>query len=95
MDRATEHTEWQWPLSGVYSIMMVKSAQPDEGGGGAQPAHPLSLSRPSSTKLWSILLRADTHTLPLFLLHPYTYIILCGQGCWCGGGGGELQGLGR
>jgi hypothetical protein len=22
------HTEWQWPLSGVHSIMMVKSAQP-------------------------------------------------------------------
>jgi hypothetical protein len=22
------HTEWQWPLSGVYSIMMVKSALP-------------------------------------------------------------------
>jgi hypothetical protein len=24
----------QWPLSGVHSIMMVKSAQPGEGGGG-------------------------------------------------------------
>ncbi len=23
------HTEWQWPLSGVYSIMMKKLAQPD------------------------------------------------------------------
>ncbi len=23
-----------WPLSGVYSIMMVKSAQAGEGGGG-------------------------------------------------------------
>jgi hypothetical protein len=22
------HTEWQWPLSDVYSIMMEKSAQP-------------------------------------------------------------------
>jgi hypothetical protein len=27
------HTEWQWPLSGVHSIMMVKSAQPGVGGG--------------------------------------------------------------
>ena len=26
-------TESQWPLSGVHSIMMVKSAQPGEGGG--------------------------------------------------------------
>jgi hypothetical protein len=27
------HTEWQWPLSGVHSIMMVKPAQPGEVGG--------------------------------------------------------------
>jgi hypothetical protein len=26
------HTEWQWPLSGVHSNMMEKSAQPGEGG---------------------------------------------------------------
>jgi hypothetical protein len=30
------HTEWQWPLSGVHPIMMVKSAQPG-GGGGCTP----------------------------------------------------------
>ncbi len=24
--------DWQWPLSGVHSIMMVNSAQPGEGG---------------------------------------------------------------
>jgi hypothetical protein len=29
----SEYTEWQRPLSGVHSIMMVKSAQPGEGGG--------------------------------------------------------------
>ncbi len=23
----TEYTEWQWPFSGVHSIMMLKSAQ--------------------------------------------------------------------
>jgi hypothetical protein len=28
----TEYTEWQWPLSVVHSIMMVKSAQPGKGG---------------------------------------------------------------
>ncbi len=28
----TVHTEWQWPLSGVHSIMMEKSAQPGECG---------------------------------------------------------------
>ncbi len=30
-------TEWQWPLSGVHSILMEKSAQPGEGG-GARPS---------------------------------------------------------
>ncbi len=35
---STEYTEWQRPLSGVNSIMMVKSAQPGvDGGGGARP----------------------------------------------------------
>jgi hypothetical protein len=33
------HTEWQWPLSGVHSIMREKSAQPGVGGG--MDAHPL------------------------------------------------------
>jgi hypothetical protein len=27
------HPEWQWPLSGIHSIMMIKSAQSGEGGG--------------------------------------------------------------
>ncbi len=36
------HTDRQWPLSGVHSIMMEKSAQLGEGGGGV-PADPLSL----------------------------------------------------
>jgi len=31
--RATEYTEWKWPLSGGHSIMKEKSAQPGEGGG--------------------------------------------------------------
>jgi hypothetical protein len=26
------HVEWQWPFSGVHSIMMEKFAQPGEGG---------------------------------------------------------------
>jgi hypothetical protein len=32
------HIEWQCPLSGVHSIMMVKSAQSGEGGGGCTPS---------------------------------------------------------
>jgi hypothetical protein len=39
-----EYTEWQWPLSDVHSIMMVKSAQSGEGGGRLPP---FTLSIPS------------------------------------------------
>ena len=49
VDETTEYTEWQWPLSGVHSIMMVKSAHPGEGGGARPP--PFSLSIPSQAKL--------------------------------------------
>ncbi len=31
--RQESKIDWQWPLSGVHTIMMVNSAQPDEGGG--------------------------------------------------------------
>ncbi len=31
--QSTVHTEWQWPLSGVHSIMLEKLAQAGEGGG--------------------------------------------------------------
>ncbi len=56
------HIEWQWPLSGVHTIMMEKSAQFWWwGGGGARP--PLSLYLPSRTKLWCILqLRGQMHS---------------------------------
>jgi hypothetical protein len=44
-----ERTEWQWPLSCVHSIMMVKSAQPVEGGDSA--ASPFHSYLPSRAKL--------------------------------------------
>jgi hypothetical protein len=34
----SEYIEWQWPLSGVHSIMRVKSAQAGEGS-GCKPFH--------------------------------------------------------
>jgi hypothetical protein len=34
--------DWQWPLSGVYSILMVVSAQPGEGGSARPPFFILS-----------------------------------------------------
>jgi hypothetical protein len=63
------HTEWQWPLSCVHYIMVVKSAQPGEGGG--VHAHPLSLYLSSRAKLWCMYAPAKkADTLPLFLLYP-------------------------
>ncbi len=32
-ETSTSRLDWQWPLSGVHSIMMVNPAQPVEGGG--------------------------------------------------------------
>ncbi len=64
----TEYTEWQWPLSSVYSIMMEKIAQPGEGGQGRR--HPLALYLPSRTKLWCTLqLRGQIHS-PYFYYTP-------------------------
>ncbi len=33
----TGNTEWQWPLSGIHSIMIEKLAQAGEGGGARPP----------------------------------------------------------
>ncbi len=55
------HIEWQWPLSGVYSIMMEKSAQPGAGG-GCTPTPFHSIYLPSRTKLQCTLqLRGQMH----------------------------------
>jgi hypothetical protein len=62
----TEFTEWQWPLSGEHSIMMVKSAQPDDGGSTRPP--PFTLSTITNKKLWCML--------PLFILYPYMYSVV-------------------
>ncbi len=67
---ATEqHTEWQWPLSGVpvHSIMMVKSAQPGEGWD-------FTLSTiTSKVVVYGPAERSDT--LPLFILYSYMYSV--------------------
>ncbi len=70
--RSTNNTEPQWPLSGVHSIMMVKSAHAAlVRVKGARPP-PFTLF-PSQTKLWCTLqLRGHIHS-SLFLLYPYMY----------------------
>jgi hypothetical protein len=40
---ATEYAEWQWPFSGVHSIVMEKLAQAGKGWGGRPPFYTLSL----------------------------------------------------
>ncbi len=42
--KTTEYnTEWQWPISGVHSIMMEKSALGGEGGVHFWKIHPVSV----------------------------------------------------
>ncbi len=63
-------------LSGIHSIMMEKSAQPGDDGGGVH-ALPLSFYLPSRAKVWcycSLQLRRRIHP-PLFLLYPYMYSV--------------------
>jgi hypothetical protein len=72
---STEYREWQRPLSGVHSIMMVKSAQPGEVGGCTPSPFPSTYTT-SKVVVCALAERADT--LPLFLLYPYMYCTL-----WC------------
>ncbi len=74
---STEFREWQWPLSGVHSIMMEKSAKPVVRVGGARPP-PFTLSSiyhtiTSKVVVYAPAERADA--LPLFLLYPYMYSV--------------------
>jgi hypothetical protein len=70
---STAFREWQWPLSGVHSIMIVKSAQPVVRVGGA-PLPPFTLSTiTSKVVVYAPAERADA--LPLFLLYPYMYSV--------------------
>jgi hypothetical protein len=63
--------DWQWPLSGVHSIMLVNSALAGEGGGVDDL--PLLSTITSKVVVYAQAERADT--LLLFILHP---LLLCG-----------------
>ncbi len=77
---STEFREWKLLLSGVHSIMMVKSAQPVVRVGGARPP-PFTLSTiTSKVVVYAPTQRADT--LLLYLLYFYVYMyVLCGGVC--------------
>jgi hypothetical protein len=70
------HTEWQLLLSGVHSIMIEKSAQPGEEGGGMHTRPPLFTISTMTSKVvvYAPAGRADTH--PLFLFYPYIYSVV-------------------
>ncbi len=66
------YTQWQWPLSDVHSIMIVKSAQNGEGGG--LTSTPFTIS----TIMCKVVVYAPAErvdTLPLFLLYLYMYSV--------------------
>jgi hypothetical protein len=77
------HTEWQWPLSGVHSIMMEKSAQAGEDW-GCTP-NPLSLC-PTSCTLYKVCgvryspTEGQIHS-PYFSSTPYIYSVVCHAHC--------------
>ncbi len=79
MDDLAEYTEWQRPLSGVYSIMMKKSPPPPlglvGGGGGCTPTpfHYTVATIMSKVVVYALAERAET--LPLFILYPYMYSV--------------------
>jgi hypothetical protein len=70
--------------------MLVKSAQPGDGGEGLN-ALPLSLYLPSRAKVVVYAPAERAVTLPLFLLYPYMYsvqVTFSHYFCWGGGGWG-------
>ncbi len=69
--------DWQWPLSGVYSIMMVNSAQPDEGGvhGAWFPLFTPSTITSKIVLVYSFKLRGQIHSSYFFSI-PF---LLCGE----------------
>ncbi len=73
MDVLAEYTEWQWPLSGVYSISDGKISPGLVKVGGARPP-PFTVSTiMSKVVVYAPAQRAET--LPLFLLYPYMYSV--------------------
>ncbi len=64
------YIEWQWPLSGVHSIMMIKSAQSGEGAG----CTPFSLSTITSKVVVLRFSWVDRYTPPIYHLPLY---LLC------------------
>ncbi len=81
-----EFLDWRWPLSGVHSIMMVKSAQ--SGVGGGCTPFPFTLSTitskvvvyaPAERAFIYTYIYTYTYTLPLY---PYMYSVVLDTATW-------------
>ncbi len=74
------HTEWQWLISGVHSIMMEKSALTREVGVARLPTFTL-FTITYKVAVYTPDERADTLTLfhlyPLYVLFAYIYAKFC------------------
>jgi hypothetical protein len=86
----TEYTELQPLLSGVHSVMEVKSVLAGEGGG--VHAHPLSLHLPSPVKLQCTLQLSGQIHCPCSSLPIY---VLCGPTTRITQNRGTCPGCGR
>jgi hypothetical protein len=75
----TEYTELQPLLSGVHSVMRVKSVLAGEGGAGARPP-------PFITSKVALCAPAEwADTLNLFHLYQNMYSVFGPIGIWCDG----------
>ncbi len=64
------HTDWQWPISGVHSILTEKTALAGEGR-GVHRARPLPFTLFNITYKVAVYAPAErADTLPLFHLYP-------------------------
>ncbi len=81
------HTEWQWPLSGVHSIMMEKIVQVGEGGGARSP--PFSIS----TVTYKVVVYAPAERADTFPQYYSTSICTLWFSQPSGGGGGTFRSL--
>ncbi len=89
MPESTEYTEWQRPLSGLYSIMMVKSAQPGEGGGCTPTPFHSIYHHKQSCGVYAAAERADSPSPPPpFFPSPILSFTRFGKNLGPGGGGG-------
>ncbi len=73
-DQTTEYTELQLLLSGVHSVMRVKSVLAGEGG-GCTPIPSLTFTLTSKVAVYAPAEWADTLTL----FHLYQYMYFVGQ----------------